>query len=89
VRIFVANLFGSADAHLNPAITVAFAIKSGDFAKLVPFASAQLAGAFMASVTVWLFYFPHWSLTPDPDVKRAVFCTLQPCTAGFPTSSAK
>ena len=36
--IFTANLFGSADAHLNPAITLAFGIKEGSFAKLLPFA---------------------------------------------------
>ena len=28
--IFTANLFGSPDAHLNPAITLAFGIKEGE-----------------------------------------------------------
>jgi glycerol uptake facilitator protein len=73
--IFTANLFGSADAHLNPAITVAFAIKTSDFSKLLPFASAQVAGAFAAAATVWLFYFPHWKLTDNKAGKLAVFCT--------------
>jgi glycerol uptake facilitator len=73
--IFTANLFGSADAHLNPAITIAFAIKTSDFSKLLPFASAQLAGAFAAAATVWLFYFPHWELTDSKAGKLAVFCT--------------
>jgi glycerol uptake facilitator len=73
--IFTANLFGSVDAHLNPAITMAFAIKNGDFTKLVPFAIAQIAGAFVASAVVWLFYFPHWALTEDRDAKLAAFCT--------------
>ena len=73
--IFTANLFGSVDAHLNPAITMAFAIKNGDFTKLIPFAAAQIAGAFAASVVVWLFYFPHWALTEDRGAKLAVFCT--------------
>jgi glycerol uptake facilitator protein len=74
--IFTANLFGSVDAHLNPAITMAFAIKNGDFSKLIPFASAQIAGAFVASAIVWLFYFPHWVLTDDKEGKLAVFCTV-------------
>lgn len=73
--IFTANLFGSVDAHLNPAITMAFAIKNGDFTKLIPFAAAQIAGAFAASVVVWLFYFPHWALTEDCGAKLAAFCT--------------
>jgi glycerol uptake facilitator protein len=73
--IFTANLFGSADAHLNPAITVALAIKNGDFSKLFPFATAQVAGAFAASTMVWLFYFPHWAITEDRAAKLAVFCT--------------
>jgi glycerol uptake facilitator protein len=73
--IFTANLFGSTDAHLNPAITLAFGIKEGSFAKLLPFALAQLAGAFVGAALVWLHYGPHWAVTEDPDAKRAVFCT--------------
>jgi glycerol uptake facilitator protein len=73
--IFTANLFGSVDAHLNPAITMAFAIKGGDFSKVLPFWFAQVGGSFTAATVVWLFYFPHWKLTEDPAAKLAVFCT--------------
>jgi glycerol uptake facilitator protein len=73
--IFTANLFGSPDAHLNPAITLAFAVKSGEFGKVVPYLLAQVAGSFAAAVVVWLFYLPHWSVTGDPAAKLAVFCT--------------
>lgn len=73
--IFTANLFGSADAHLNPAITLAFGIKEGSFSKLLPFALAQLAGAFVGAALVWIHYGPHWAVTEDNDAKRAVFCT--------------
>jgi glycerol uptake facilitator protein len=73
--IFTANLFGSADAHLNPAITMAFAVKTGEFSKMFPYLAAQVAGSFSAAVVVWLFYFPHWKLTEDPAAKLAVFCT--------------
>jgi glycerol uptake facilitator protein len=73
--IFTAVLCGSADAHLNPAITLAFAIKNKDFSKLLPFAAAQLAGAFAGAVLVWIHYYPHWKETADPVLKRAVFCT--------------
>jgi glycerol uptake facilitator protein len=73
--IFTANLFGSPDAHLNPAITLAFGIKEGSFSKLLPFALAQLAGAFTGAALVWIHYGPHWRATEDPSVKLAAFCT--------------
>ena len=73
--IFTANLFGSPDGHLNPAITLAFAIEHRDFAKLLPYAASQFAGGFCGAVLVWLFYLPHWLETEDPEVKRGVFCT--------------
>jgi glycerol uptake facilitator protein len=73
--IFTANLFGSVDAHLNPAITLAFAVKTGEFAKFAPYLLAQVAGAFTAAIAVWLFYLPHWKITEDPAAKLGVFCT--------------
>ncbi len=73
--IFTAVLCGSVDAHLNPAITLAFAIKNQDFSKLLPFATAQLLGAFTGAVLVWVHYGPHWKESSDADLKRAVFCT--------------
>jgi glycerol uptake facilitator protein len=73
--IFTANLFGSPDAHINPAITLAFAIKAGAYKNLLPFAAAQLAGGLAGATLVWLFYFPHWQFTEDPAAKLAVFST--------------
>jgi glycerol uptake facilitator protein len=73
--IFTAILFGSKDAHINPAITLAFAISNHDFTKLVPYAAAQVAGGFCGAALVWLFYLPHWRITDDPGAKRGVFCT--------------
>jgi glycerol uptake facilitator protein len=73
--IFTALLFGSKDGHLNPTITLAFAIQNHDFSKLLPYAIAQMAGGFCGAVLVWLFYLPHWGLTEDPEAKRGVFCT--------------
>ena len=73
--IFTALLFGSPDAHLNPAITLAFAIEHRDFSKLLPYAVAQISGGFVGAVLVWLFYKPHWALTDDAEAKRGVFCT--------------
>jgi glycerol uptake facilitator protein len=73
--VFVAIACGSPDAHLNPAVTLAAAVVSGDFGKLLPYASAQLLGAFAGASLVWIYFFPHWSVTEDRGAKLAVFCT--------------
>ena len=73
--VFVAIACGSSDAHLNPAVTLGFAVSSGQFAKLAPYIVSQLAGAFVGGALVWLHFYPHWKETPDQGVKLAVFCT--------------
>jgi glycerol uptake facilitator protein len=83
--IFTALLFGSKDGHLNPAITLAFAIQGHDFSRLLPFAAAQIAGGLCGAVLVWLFYLPHWSLTEDAVAKRGVFCT-SPAIRNYPSN---
>ena len=74
--IFVAQKFGSPDAHLNPAVTIAMAVKSGNWANVVPFIAAQLIGAFLGATLVWLVYLPHWSITEDKGAKLGVFATI-------------
>ena len=66
---------GSPGAHLNPAVTIAVAVKSGDFSSVGSFVAAQMIGAIAGATLVWLFYLPHWRLTADAPTKRAAFCT--------------
>ncbi len=73
--LFTAVAFGSSDAHLNPAVTFGFGIASGSLAKVAPYFIAQLSGAFVGGVLVWLHFLPHWRETPDPDLKLACYCT--------------
>ena len=73
--VFVSIACGSNDAHLNPAVTMGFAVSSGDFSKVGPYIVAQLAGAFVGATLVWLHFLPHWKETPDQGLKLAVFCT--------------
>ncbi len=73
--VFVAKAFGSIDAHLNPAVTIAFAVATNDYGHIIPYITAQLIGAFLGATLVWLHYLPHWSATPDPAAKLACFAT--------------
>ncbi len=73
--VFTAIACGSPGAHLNPAVTMGFAVSSGDFSKLAPFVAAQIMGAMAGATLVWLYFLPHWSVTPEADLKRACFCT--------------
>jgi glycerol uptake facilitator protein len=73
--IFTANACGSADAHINPVVTLAVAIATGDYSKVLPYFAAQMLGGFVGSVIVWLQYLPHWAETPDPWHKLACFCS--------------
>lgn len=73
--VFVSTACGSRDAHLNPAVTMGFAVYSGDFSKIAPYIAAQILGAFAGAALVWMHYFPHWKETPDSGLKLACFCT--------------
>ena len=73
--IFTAVACGSSDAHINPAVTLGFAISSGDFSKVLYYIPAQIAGALVGATLVWLHFYPHWRETPDADAKLACFST--------------
>jgi glycerol uptake facilitator protein len=73
--VFTAIACGSPDAHLNPAVTLGMAVKTGDFSRLLSFFSAQLLGAFVGAALVFLHYLPHWQQTSDPSLKLGVFST--------------
>src|SRR5215831_7108820 len=73
--VFTAIACGSGDAHLNPAVTMGFAVTSGQFGKFFPYLVSQMAGAFLGTSLVWLHFLPHWTQTKDPGLKLACFCT--------------
>jgi glycerol uptake facilitator protein len=54
--VLTAVACGSVDAHLNPAVTLAFAVSSGDFSKIAYYVPAQLLGAIGGAFLVWIFY---------------------------------
>jgi glycerol uptake facilitator protein len=63
-------------AHINPAVSIGFAVTGGlPWAQLPGYIIAQFLGAFVGAVLVWLAYLPHWAETADPGLKLGVFCT--------------
>jgi glycerol uptake facilitator protein len=73
--VFTAVACGSSDAHLNPAVTLGFAVRAGSFGKCLPYIAAQLLGAMAGAALVWVHYLPHWKETPGAALKLACFCT--------------
>lgn len=63
-------------AHLNPAVTLALAVTGQFDWALVPiYILAQMLGAILGSLFVYVQYLPHWRVTEDPGSIRACFCT--------------
>ena len=73
--VFTAIACGSAGAHLNPAVTIGVAVRTGDYSNVLPFFAAQTLGAIAGATLVWLHYLPHWSESTDAAAKLAVFST--------------
>ena len=74
VGVYAVNAISG--AHLNPAVTIGLAAIGKFSWALVPgYVAAQMIGAFLGAVIVWLAYLPHWAATPDQGGKLAVFAT--------------
>ena len=67
---------GLSKAHLNPAVTIAFAAAGELDWSIVPvYIAAQFAGAMIGTAIVWIAYRQHFEQTADGNLKLAVFCT--------------
>ena len=76
IAVFV-GVYASAaasGAHLNPAVTIADAVNTGNWSKVGTYISAQFLGAMVGSLLVWVAYKQHFDETTDADLKLAVFC---------------
>jgi glycerol uptake facilitator len=87
--VFTAIACGSSDAHLNPAVTLGFAARAGDFSKVAPYIVAQMLGAIVGAALVWVHYLPHWKETSDASLKRACFCTAPAIRRFFPNLTSE
>ena len=74
VGVFIAGAVSG--AHLNPAVSIGCAIAGTMAWSAVPgYVVAQMLGAFVGAVLVWVFYKDHYDITEDPAVKLGTFCT--------------
>lgn len=63
-------------AHLNPAVTFAFAIAGKfEWAQVPGYMLAQMLGAMLGSLLAWFKYKDHFAVTEDKALKLAAFCT--------------
>lgn len=78
IAVFVAvyTTASVSGAHLNPAVTLALAsIGKFDWALVPAYLLAQLSGAMLGALVVWLAYRQHFNATDDAAIKLGVFCT--------------
>ncbi|MBS1510201.1 MAG: aquaporin family protein [Bacteroidetes bacterium] len=61
------------DGHLNPAVTIADAVKTGNWDKVFTYIPAQMLGAMTGAGLAWLAYRKHFDATENPDLQLAVF----------------
>jgi glycerol uptake facilitator protein len=74
IAVYVALISG---AHINPAVTVGLAsVGAFPWAQVPGYIIAQLLGAFVGAVLVWITYYDHWKETDDPVLKLGVFSTI-------------
>jgi glycerol uptake facilitator protein len=63
-------------AHLNPAVTIGFAvIGNTEWSDVPKYLIGEFAGAMIGACLVAAAYSNHWAATEDPGLKLAVFCT--------------
>src|SRR5260370_41372625 len=62
--VFTAIACGGSDAHLNPAVTIGFAVGDGNFAQFAPFPAAQTLGGIRGAALSLPHPLPQRKKTP-------------------------
>ncbi len=76
VTVAVYSVGRISGAHINPAVTFGLAsIGAFPWSQVPGYLLAQMLGAGLGAVIVYLVYFPHWAETEDSGAKLAAFCT--------------
>ncbi|WP_339708974.1 MIP/aquaporin family protein [uncultured Kriegella sp.] len=82
VGVFISgNVSG---AHLNPAVSLGLAVAGKfDWALVPGYAVAQILGAMMGNLLVWLTYKKQYDATENQDALLATFCTAPAIRSPF------
>jgi len=86
LAVFVGVVVASAasGAHLNPAVTIAMAYAGKISWTLLPsYIGAQMIGAMIGALLVWMQYKQHFDSTEDGNAKLGVFCTAPAIRSPF------
>ncbi len=76
VTVAVYSVGRISGAHINPAVTFGLAsIGAFSWSQVPGYLLAQMLGAVLGAVIVYLVYLPHWAETEDSGAKLAAFCT--------------
>src|SRR5215208_3738346 len=74
VAVFAIGQFSG--AHLNPAVTIGFAVAGTiEWGDVPEYLAGEFVGAFIGATLVWLAYLDHWRETEDPGLKLACYST--------------
>lgn len=77
VAVAIYAVGGISGAHINPAVTVGLAVIGAfPWANVPSYILAQLIGAFIGAVIVYVNYLPHWEETSDKGQKLVIFSTI-------------
>ncbi|MEY9845850.1 MIP/aquaporin family protein [Streptacidiphilus sp. MAP5-3] len=71
VAAYTANSLSG--AHLNPAVTIAIAVKTGDWSHVPVYLAGQFLGAVIGAVLVWLSYLGQFNENDEPTL--GIFAT--------------
>lgn len=86
IGVFVAQSAGAPNADINPAVSLAkYILGYYTISQLLCVILAQLIGAFIGGIIVWLAYLPHWKATEDKTFKLLVFSTV-PAIRHYPSN---
>ncbi len=73
-------------AHINPAVTIGLALAGVfEWAEVPSYLLAQLLGAMIGAVLIWIMYKDHFDITEDKTVKLGVFSTI-PAIRNYPSN---
>ena len=86
IGVFTAQSVGSINADINPAVSFAkYCMGTYTFVFFLEVSLAEIFGAFIGAVIVWLAYYPHWKATESQTLKLAVFSTM-PAIRDYPSN---